>query len=116
MLVRPSHIGIDVALLSTHSSSRNSIRQTTVGLHDVYLCFLTQVMGTLRKIPDLTEAQLNKLNLELRKSRKTTTKNAAKMPQINERNRLPLSALRCHRDRLSTAILAPFLAVEEKNL
>ena len=46
-LVRPSHIGIDVALLSTHSSSRNSIRQTTVGLHDVYLRFLTQVMGIL---------------------------------------------------------------------
>ena len=30
----------------------------------------------------------------------TTTKNAAKTPQINKRNRLPLSALRCHRDRL----------------
>src|SRR5271157_432744 len=44
---------------------------------------------------------------------KTTTKKAAKTPQINERNRLPLSALRCYRDRLSTAILAPFLAVEE---
>ena len=42
----------------------------------------------------------------------TTTKNAARMPQINERNRLPWSALRCHRDRLSTIILAPFLAVE----
>ena len=42
---------------------------------------------------------------------KTTTKNAAKTPQINKRNRLPLSALRCHRDRLSTTILAPFLAV-----
>ena len=41
----------------------------------------------------------------------TTTKNAARMPQINERNRLPWSALRCHRDRLSTTILAPFLAV-----
>ena len=41
----------------------------------------------------------------------STTKNAAKTPQINKRNRLPLSALRCHRDRLSTAILAPFLAV-----
>src|SRR5271166_6469645 len=41
----------------------------------------------------------------------TTTKNAAKTPQINKRNRLPLSALRCHRDRLSTTILAPFLAV-----
>src|SRR5271157_2420595 len=41
----------------------------------------------------------------------TTTKNAARMPQINERNRLPWSALRCHRDRLSTIILAPFLAV-----
>ena len=38
-------------------------------------------------------------------------KNAAKTPQINKRNRLPLSALRCHRDRLSTTILAPFLAV-----
>ena len=36
------------------------------------------------------------------------------MPQINERNRLPWSALRCHRDRLSTIILAPFLAVEKK--
>jgi hypothetical protein len=35
-------------------------------------------------------------------------------PQINKRNRLPLSALRCHRDRLSTTILAPFLAVEKK--
>ena len=34
------------------------------------------------------------------------------MPQINERNRLPWSALRCYRDRLSTIILAPFLAVE----
>ena len=34
------------------------------------------------------------------------------MPQINERNRLPWSALRCHRDRLSTVILAPFLAVD----
>ena len=33
------------------------------------------------------------------------------MPQINDRNRLPWSALRCHRDRLSTAILAPFLPV-----
>src|SRR5208283_3248654 len=43
--------------------------------------------------------------------RKTTTKNAAKTPQINKRNRLPLSALRCHRDRLSTTFLAPFLAV-----
>ena len=43
-----------------------------------------------------------------------TTKNAARMPQINERNRLPWSALRCHRDRLSTVILAPFLAVEKK--
>src|SRR5271165_3291243 len=42
----------------------------------------------------------------------STTKNAAKTPQINKRNRLPLSALRCHRDRLSTTILAPFLAVE----
>jgi len=42
---------------------------------------------------------------------KSTTKNAARMPQINERNRLPWSALRCHRDRLSTVILAPFLAV-----
>ena len=41
----------------------------------------------------------------------STTKNAARMPQINERNRLPWSALRCHRDRLSTVILAPFLAV-----
>src|SRR5271166_1279742 len=41
----------------------------------------------------------------------STTKNAARMPQINERNRLPWSALRCHRDRLSTIILAPFLAV-----
>ena len=41
----------------------------------------------------------------------TTTKNAARMPQINECNRLPWSALRCHRDRLSTIILAPFLAV-----
>ncbi len=41
----------------------------------------------------------------------STTKNAAKTPQINKRNRLPLSALRCHRDRLSTTILAPFLAV-----
>src|SRR5271157_736330 len=39
----------------------------------------------------------------------TTTKNAAKTPQINKRNRLPLSALRCHRDRLSTTILASFL-------
>jgi hypothetical protein len=46
--------------------------------------------------------------------KETTTKNAARMPQINERNRLPWSALRCHRDRLSTAILAPFLAVEKK--
>ena len=36
------------------------------------------------------------------------------MPQINERNRLPWSALRCHRDRLSTIILAPFLAVDLK--
>ena len=33
------------------------------------------------------------------------------MPQINEHNRLPWSALHCHRDRLSTIILAPFLAV-----
>ena len=41
-----------------------------------------------------------------------TAKNAAKTPQINKRNRLPLSALRCHGDRLSTTILAPFLAVE----
>ena len=41
----------------------------------------------------------------------STTKNAAKTPQINKRNRLPLSALRCHRDRLSTTTLAPFLAV-----
>ncbi len=41
----------------------------------------------------------------------STTKNAAKTPQINKRNRLPLSALRCHRDRLSITILAPFLAV-----
>src|SRR5208282_4530271 len=45
------------------------------------------------------------------KIKKTTTKNAARMPQINERNRLLWSALRYHRDRLSTAILAPFLAV-----
>ena len=44
----------------------------------------------------------------------TTTKNAAKTPQINKRNRLPLSALRCHRDRLFTTILAPFLAVVTK--
>ena len=44
----------------------------------------------------------------------TTTKNAAKTPQINKRNRLPLSALRCHRGRLSTTILAPFLGVEKK--
>ena len=41
----------------------------------------------------------------------STTKNAAMTPQINKRNRLPLSALRCHRVRLSTTILAPFLAV-----
>ena len=55
----------------------------------------------------------------------STAKNAAKTPQINsgnptreraqlfqyQRNQLPLSALRCHRDRLSTTILAPFLAV-----
>ena len=45
---------------------------------------------------------------------KQRQKNAARMPQINERNRLPWSALRCHRDRLSTIILAPFLAVEKK--
>jgi len=44
----------------------------------------------------------------------TTTKNAAKTPQINKRNRLPLSALRCHRDRLFNTILASFLAVEGK--
>ena len=48
---------------------------------------------------------------ELMNYLKTTTKNAARMPQINERNRLPWSALRCHGDRLSTVILAPFLAV-----
>jgi len=47
-------------------------------------------------------------------SKNTTTKNVAKTPQINKRNRLPLSALRCHRDRLSTTILAPFLAVENE--
>src|SRR5208337_5661064 len=46
----------------------------------------------------------------------TTTKNAAKTPRINKRNRLPLTALRCHRDRLSTTILAPFLAVEIHHL
>jgi cobalt-zinc-cadmium efflux system outer membrane protein len=49
-------------------------------------------------------------------AKKATTKNAAKTPQINKRNRLPLSALRCHRDRLSTTILAPFLAVEKKGV
>ena len=54
----------------------------------------------LSPLPDLT------LHLSL-----STTKNAAKTPRINKRNRLPLSALRCHRDRLSITILAPFLAV-----
>ena len=34
-----------------------------------------------------------------------------KAAQINKRNRLPLSAFRCHRDRVSTIILASFLAV-----
>ena len=55
---------------------------------------------------------LSRRNARRVRARKlTTTKNAAKTPQINKRNRLPLSALRCHRDRLSTTILAPFLAV-----
>ena len=45
---------------------------------------------------------------------RVTRPEAVDLEGINKRNRRPLSALRCHRDRLSTAILAPFLAVVQE--